>query len=277
MVQRSWSLIDGPSSSESSLVFHQYIQYLVDEAVVPMQYSPYTTPVLGGDSSLDHVVSHPIQPLVEEVVVLMQSSIDPTLLLESDKSKEVVSPMQYLTDPSPLSGSDAYFNHVLTIFNSIPSDQGGIPLSSSMPPPSPRMFSFDWNNLVEPHLPSFAPFQIMVGINELGIRQTILDEGSFASILSSSPWKTLGSPKIVSTTDELLAFDRRPSECLGILPMFPINLGRKNVIIDMLVVLGPLYLNMVLGHDYVYVMKVVVSMLFYVMHFPHNGSIVFID
>jgi hypothetical protein len=35
--------------------------------------------------------------------------------------------------------------------------------------------------------------------------------------------------------------------------------------------------NLFLEHDYVYAMNVVVSMLFRVMHFPNNGSIVTID
>jgi hypothetical protein len=35
--------------------------------------------------------------------------------------------------------------------------------------------------------------------------------------------------------------------------------------------------NMLLRHDYVYAMNVVVSTLFRMMHFPHNGSIVTID
>jgi hypothetical protein len=43
------------------------------------------------------------------------------------------------------------------------------------------------------------------------------------------------------------------------------------------VVQGPLDFNMLLGHDYVYAMNTVVSTLFRVMHFPHNGSIVTID
>jgi hypothetical protein len=34
---------------------------------------------------------------------------------------------------------------------------------------------------------------------------------------------------------------------------------------------------MILGHDYVYAMNFVVSTLFRVMHFLHNGSIVTID
>ena len=39
---------------------------------------------------------------------------------------------------------------------------------------------------------------------------------------------------------------------------------------------GPLEFNMLLRHDYVYVMNVVVSTLFRVLYFPHNGSIMLI-
>jgi hypothetical protein len=87
----------------------------------------------------------------------MQSSVDPTLLLESDKSKEVVLPMQYLVDPT-FSRSDVYIDYVLSISISIPSKQGAIPLSSITLPPSPRMVSFDWNDLLEPWIPSSASF-----------------------------------------------------------------------------------------------------------------------
>jgi hypothetical protein len=38
-------------------------------------------------------------------------------------------------------------------------------LTSITPPPSPRTISFDWNDLVEPFLPSSAPFQIRVEVN----------------------------------------------------------------------------------------------------------------
>ena len=60
---------------------------------------------------------------------------------------------------------------------------------------------------------------------------------------------------------------------LGILPHFPITLGGKVVCVDVMVVQGPLYFNMLLGCDYVYVMKFVVSTLFRVMYFPHDGKI----
>jgi hypothetical protein len=76
--------------------------------------------------------------MVEEVVMPMQSSVDPTLLLESDKSKGVVTPMQFSVDPALLVLVLYLLCHVLSISSAIPSTQGSIPLSSSMLPPSPR-------------------------------------------------------------------------------------------------------------------------------------------
>jgi hypothetical protein len=75
----------------------------------------------------------------------------------------------------------------------------------------------------------------------------------------------------------MLDFNRRSSEPLGILPQSPITLGGKIVCIDVMVVQGPLDFNLLLGWDYVYAMKVVVSTLFQAMCFVHNGNIVTID
>jgi hypothetical protein len=139
------------------------------------------------------------------------------------------------------------------------------------------MVSFDWNDLVEPCPPSSSPFQIRVEVNSNNIYLCIVDEGAFTSILSSLTWKYLGSPKLVSTSHELLDFDRRPSEYLGVIPEFPISLGGKTIRVDVIVVQGSLDFNMLLEHDYVYAMNDVVSTLFRVMHFHHNGRIVTID
>jgi hypothetical protein len=81
----------------------------------------------------------------------------------------------------------------------------------------------------------------------------------------------------VSASHELLDFDRCPSEYLGILPQFPISLGGNIFLVDIIVVQVPLDFNMILGCGYVYAMNVVVSTLFRVMHFSHNGSIVTVD
>jgi hypothetical protein len=88
----------------------------------------------------------------------MKSSVYPTLLLESDKSKEVTFPMQSSTNPTLLLRGYASFDHVLSIFSSVPSEQGSITLSLSTLPPSPKMVSFVWNDIVEPLLPPSAPF-----------------------------------------------------------------------------------------------------------------------
>jgi hypothetical protein len=77
MLQEAWSLPEGPSGSESSLVSQTY---LVDTTVMSMQYSADTPLLLRGDVSLDLFFSHLFQPMV----VLMQSSIDTTLVFWGD-------------------------------------------------------------------------------------------------------------------------------------------------------------------------------------------------
>jgi hypothetical protein len=142
----------------SSLVSQKYNQSLVDEVIMTIPSSADIGLIFGGDVTLDHIVSHLFQLVAEEVVMLMQSLVDPTLLLESDHSSKVVESMQYSANPTILPRSDASFNYVFRIFSLVPSKQGGIPLSLSTLPPSLRMVSFYWSDLVEPRLPSSAPF-----------------------------------------------------------------------------------------------------------------------
>ena len=126
-------------------------------------------------------------------------------------------------------------------------------------------------------LHSSVPFKIVVNFTPRWILRTIVDEGDSISILPSTTWQALGSPQLVPSTDQILAFNCRPTAPLRTLPYLPIILGGKIVCIDVMVVQGPLNFNMLLGCDYVYAMKVVVSTLFRVMHFSHDGKIVTID
>ena len=105
----------------------------------------------------------------------------------------------------------------------------------------------------------------------------LIDEGASISILSSIAWKYLGCPKLVSVTQNLLDFNRRTSQPLGTLPQFPVTLGGKTVFIDVMVVQDPLDFSLLLGRDYVYAMKYIVSTLFHVISFPHDGRVVTID
>ena len=77
--------------------------------------------------------------------------------------------------------------------------------------------------------------------------------------------------------DQIFAFNRRPIVPLGILSQLPITLEGKTICIDLMVVQRPLDFNLLLGRDYVYTMKFVVSTLFQVMYFPHDGNIVTVD
>jgi hypothetical protein len=97
--------------------------------------------------------------------VSMQYSSDTTLLMGSVNSTKVVMSMQYLADPTLLMRSDVSTDYVFSISSSVLSEQGEILLTLIMPPPSPRMVSFDWNDLVELLIPSSTPFQINVEIN----------------------------------------------------------------------------------------------------------------
>jgi hypothetical protein len=97
----------------------------------------------------------------------------------------------------------------------------------------------------------------------------LINEGLFISILSSIAWQALGCPPLVLVTQNLLSFNRRTSQPLGTLPQFLVTLGGKTVFINVMVVQDPLDFSLLLGRDYVYAMKAIVSTL--LISFPHDG------
>jgi hypothetical protein len=198
----------------------------------------------------------PILPLESEtqVVDLISSSVDPTLPLESKPDTAHV----FLVDTE----------------STVPR---GIPPSPMEPHPSNEAIRFDWGVLTGPRLPSHIPFQITVQVCGRDVPQTLIDEGSSVSILSSIAWQALGYPPLAPVTQNLLAFNRRTSQPLGTLPQFLVTLGGKTVFIDVMVVQDPLDFSLLLGRDYVYAMKSIVSTLFHVISFPHDGWVVTVD
>jgi hypothetical protein len=127
-------------------------------------------------------------------------------------------------------------------------------------------------------LPSFLPaFRNNCAGLDVNICHTIVDEGASISILFSTDCQALGSPQFVLVNQNLLSFDKRASESLGILPQLHVTLEGKTVNIDVMIVQGPLDFNLLLGCDYVYAMKSIVYTFFRMMYFPSNGNIVTID
>jgi hypothetical protein len=102
------------------------------------------------------------------------------------------------------------------------------------------------------------------------------DEGASISIFSFIAWQDLGCPQLALVMQNLLAFNRRNNQPLGALPQFPITLGGKTVFIYVMVVQDPLDFSL-LGRDYVYAMKSIVSTLFRVIYFHHDGRTMTID
>ena len=69
----------------------------------------------------------------------------------------------------------------------------------------------------------------------------------------------MGSSSFVLISSQLLAFDRITSIAFGIIAQTLVTLGGKTVLVDFMVIEDPLDFNMLLGNDYVYSMKAVVS------------------
>jgi hypothetical protein len=145
----------------------------VDKVVESIPSSVNPTLPLGSETQVvdSFPPVDPILPLENEtqVVDLISLSVDPTLPLESKLDTAHV----FLVD------TDSAVS-------------GGIPLSPIGPPPSNEAIRFDWDVLTGPRLPSYTPFQITVQVCGRDVTKTLIDEGSYVSILSSIPLASIG-------------------------------------------------------------------------------------
>jgi hypothetical protein len=224
---------------------------------------------------------------------MIPSAVDPTLSLESEtqavdlfpsvnpilpleNATQVVDPIPSSVDPTLLLESKPNISHIFLV-DTESTMLGGTPPSPVEPPPSNEAILFYWGALNGPRLPSHIPFKITVQVFGRDIPHMLIDEGASVSILSSIAWKALGCPQLVSVTQNMLSFNKRTCQPLGTLPQFPVTFGRKTVFIDVLVVQDPLDFDLILGRDYVYSMKAIVSTLFQMIFFPHDGRIVTTD
>ena len=88
---------------------------------------------------------------------------------------------------------------------------------------------------------------------------------------------SFGLPTACAYHPESVGFQRRNQSALRDPSKVSYYFGRKGHLYRLMVVQGPLDFNILLGRDYVYVMGALVSSLFQVVCFPHEGRIVTID
>jgi hypothetical protein len=75
-------------------------------------------------------------------------------------------------DPAPHSKTEDD-THVYLVNVDSPIQGGNQPIPIA-PPSSNQIISINWNHLIEPHLPSYVPFQITVRVCDRNIPNTII-------------------------------------------------------------------------------------------------------
>jgi hypothetical protein len=120
-------------------------------------------------------------------------------------------------------------------------------------------------------------FQVDVVVHNQQIHRTILDEGASTCVMSLACWKGLKSPTLNKSPTMLCTFDGQDFHPHGLLQSLPIQLGGKNVIVDVEVVDAPLDYNLLLGRSWFYAMTVVALSVFQCVQFPNQGKIVTVD
>jgi hypothetical protein len=95
--------------------------------------------------------------------------------------------------------------------------------------------------------------------------------------MSFSCWKAIGSPSLTESQNTLRAFNGSGFKPYGVLPLFPVTLEGKTVQVEVEVFDTPLDYNLLVGRSWVDSMRAVVSTLFFVLRFRHQGRVVTVD
>jgi hypothetical protein len=143
-------------------------------------------------------------------------------------------------------------------------------------PTDTNLIVFDLDDHI-PRLPPQLAFQIQVVVSDKNIFQTVIDEGASMCVMSFACWKAIGSPPLNESQNTLKAFNGSGFKHYGGLPSLPITLEGKTVQVEVEVFDAPLDYNLLLGHSWIDSMHAVVSTLFHVVRFSHQGKVVTVD
>jgi hypothetical protein len=143
-------------------------------------------------------------------------------------------------------------------------------------PTDTNLIIFDLEDHI-PRLPPQLAFQIQVVVADKNICRTVIDEGASTCVMSIACWKAIGSPSLTESHNTLKAFNGSGFKPYGVLPSLPITLEGKMVNVEVEVFDAPLDYNLLLGRSWIDSMHAVVSTLFCIVHFPHQGKVVTVD
>jgi hypothetical protein len=133
---------------------------------------------------------------------------------------------------------------------------------------------------LEDHIPRFPPhlaFQIQVVVADKNICRTVIDEGASTCVMSFACWKSISSPPLNESQNTLKSFNGSSFKPYGVLPSLPVTLEGKTVQVEVEFFDAPLDYNFLLGRSWIDSMRTVVSTLFRVIRFPHQGKFVTVD
>jgi hypothetical protein len=133
---------------------------------------------------------------------------------------------------------------------------------------------------LEDHIPRIPPqlaFQIQVIVEHKNICRTIIDEGASTCVMSITCWKAISSPTLTKSHNTLKAFNGTGFKPYSVLPLLSIMLEGKVVNVEFEVFDAPLNYNLLLSRSCIESMCIVVSTLFHVLYFPHQGKVVTVD
>jgi hypothetical protein len=143
-------------------------------------------------------------------------------------------------------------------------------------PTNMNLIIFDLDDHI-PRLPHQLAFQIQVIVKTKNICRTFVDEEVSTCIMSITCWKYICSPALTESHNTLKYFNGVWYKPYGVLPALSILLEWKLVTVEVEVFDAPLDYNVSLGHSWIDTMHIVVSTIFHVIHFPHQGKVVTVD
>jgi hypothetical protein len=143
-------------------------------------------------------------------------------------------------------------------------------------PTDTNLIIFDLEDHI-PRLPPQLTFQIQVIVSDKKNCRTVIDEGALTCVMSITCWKSINSPPLTESHNTLKALNGSGFKPYCVLPSLPITLEGKVVQVELEVFDAPLDYKLLLGCSWIDSMRAVVSNLFLVVCFPHQGKVVTVD